>query len=97
MTKNYYIYILANKKNGTIYTGVTNNLEQRTHQHKNNLNKGFTNKYKVKKSVYYEICEDIVRAIDREKQIKSWKRKWKLDLIEKDNPHWNDLHEDFFD
>ena len=92
--KKGYVYIMANEKNGTIYTGVTSDLIKRVYEHKNNLAKGFTNKYKVHKLVYYEITEDIEIAIQREKQIKNWHRKWKLDLIETLNPEWKDLYED---
>jgi len=89
---NYYVYILCNKRNGTLYTGVTNGLFKRTIQHKINKNKNsFTNKYKVNKLVYYEKHQYILEAINREKNIKAWKRKWKLELIEKHNPTWLDL------
>ena len=89
--KEYYVYIMASKRNGTIYVGVTNNLRKRIYEHKNKLFKGFTEKYNVNKLVWYERSDDISFAIQREKQIKHWKRKWKLELIEKDNPFWNDL------
>ena len=89
----YYVYILANKRNGTLYTGVTSNLPKRIYAHKNDYVEGFTRKYGVHRLVYYEKCEDREGAILREKQIKEWKRKWKLDLIEKLNPEWNDLYE----
>ena len=82
----YYVYILASQKNGTIYTGVTNDIRRRVWEHKHNLVKGFTEEYGVHMLVYFEQTEDIETAILREKQIKSWKRKWKLSLIEKDNP-----------
>jgi putative endonuclease len=91
MTKNYFVYILTNERNGTLYIGVTNNLEKRLYEHKNKLVKGFTEKYSLDKLVYYEHTTDIVSAITREKQIKKWNRKWKLELIEKDNPLWKDL------
>ena len=90
---NYFVYILASKKNGTIYTGVTSDLIKRVYQHKSGLIKGFTEKYNVKLLVYYEIHGDIREAIKREKNIKAWKRKWKLELIEKMNPQWLDLYE----
>lgn len=93
MTKNYFVYILANKKNGTIYTGMTNDLKRRIYEHKNNLIKGFTEKYNVHNLVYYEETNDVNVAIEREKQIKKWNRKWKLELIEKKNFNWNDLYE----
>ena len=88
------VYLLASKRNGTLYTGVTSNLAARVWQHKNNLVEGFTNKYHVHMLVYYEMHQDMASAILREKQIKGWKRKWKLNLIEKFNPDWRDLYED---
>jgi len=89
--RQYYVYILASDRNGTLYTGITSNLIRRVYQHKQDIADGFTKKYQVHILVYYEIHKDINQAIIREKQIKRWKRKWKLDLIEKDNPDWNDL------
>ena len=94
--KAYYVYILASKRNGTLYIGVTNNLQRRVYEHKNNLIKGFTKKYQVHRLVYFEHTDDIQSAIQREKRIKSWKRKWKLELIEKENPEWNDLYKELF-
>ena len=93
--KNYYVYILASKRNGTLYVGVTNDLERRISEHKQKIVKGFTEKYNVSKLVYYEDADDIGEAIGREKQLKKWERKWKLNLIEKENPTWRDLSEDF--
>ena len=87
----YYDYILASGKNGTLYNGVTNNLIKRVAQHKRKEVKGFAEKYKVNKLVWYEQTNDIRIAIKREKQIKKWNRKWKIRLIEKENPEWNDL------
>ena len=89
----YYVYILASKRNGTLYIGVTNDLIKRIYEHKNNLVEGFTKKYTVHKLVYYEETGDVNSAIKREKQIKKWNRKWKLELIEKKNPNWRDLYE----
>ena len=89
----YFVYILANKKNGVLYIGVTNNLKRRIYEHKHDLIKGFTNKYKVHSLVFYEVHNDIKYAIFREKQIKKWKRQWKIDLIEKENPQWQDLYD----
>ena len=89
--KSYCVYILASERNGTLYTGVTNNLLRRVWQHKNGTFDGFTKKYKVHMLVYYESTENIISAIEQEKRIKAWKRKWKLDLIEKNNPRWKDL------
>ena len=85
------IYILSNKKNGTLYVGVTTNLIQRIWQHKNKISVGFSSKYELDKLVYYELHEDIKNAILREKQIKKWRREWKLNLINQQNPHWVDL------
>lgn len=90
--KNYYVYIMSSKKNGTLYTGITNNLIKRVYEHKNNLPQGFTSKYNVHKLVYFEQFEDINEAILREKRIKKWKRNWKIKLIEKDNPEWEDIY-----
>ena len=91
MTKQPYVYILASKKNGTLYIGVTSNLIQRIWQHKNNQVAGFTKKYSVHTLVYYEQHEMMDSAITREKQLKKWKREWKIKLIKKDNPQWEDL------
>ena len=88
-----YVYILFNKKNGTLYTGVTSDLVKRIYEHKNKLADGFTKKYGIDKLGYYEIFEDIMRAIEREKQIKAGSRKEKLNLIEKENVGWQDLYE----
>ena len=87
----YYIYILASKRNGTLYIGVSNNLERRIYEHKNHLIKGFTEKYNVHMLVYFEQTDNIQSALQREKQLKKWNRKWKLNLIEKMNPDWKDL------
>ena len=92
MEKQYYVYILASKKNGTLYIGVTNNLLRRVYEHKNDSIDGFTRKYGVHKLVYYEITGDIESAITREKRLKKWKREWKIEMIEKCNPEWNDLY-----
>jgi putative endonuclease len=88
----YYIYILASKKNGTLYIGVTSNLIKRIYEHKNDLVEGFTQKYAVHELVYYEVTESVDSAITREKQLKKWNREWKIRLIEKSNPEWNDLN-----
>jgi len=95
--KQYYVYILASKRNGTLYIGVTNNLIKRVNEHKNDLVGGFTQKYKVHKLVYYETYRDIYDAITREKRMKKWKRLWKIELIEKANPTWNDLYYDMIE
>jgi putative endonuclease len=93
----YYVYILANKRNGTLYTGVTNNLEYRMFQHKNRIGSKFTSKYSVDMLMYYEETDDIGESIHREKQLKKWKRAWKMSLIEESNPSWKDLAEEWFD
>ncbi len=92
--KDSYVYILASRKNGTLYIGVSDDLVQRTWEHKNNVVKGFTEKYGVHDLVYYEIYQDIEEAILREKRMKEWKRYWKIKLINKFNPEWKDLYED---
>ncbi|MFA3781635.1 GIY-YIG nuclease family protein [Melioribacteraceae bacterium 4301-Me] len=90
----YYVYILASKKNGTLYIGVTNDLIRRVYEHKAGLIEGFTKKYNVKMLIYYEVHKDINEAIKREKAMKKWLRKWKIELIEKSNPEWRDLYEE---
>ena len=90
--KLYYVYILASHRNGTLYTGFTSDLIARTWIHKADVVRGFTNKYQVHSLVHYESFEDREDAIKREKQLKKWQRKWKLELIEKDNPNWEDLY-----
>lgn len=83
---------MASKRNGTIYTGFTSDLVKRIYQHKTKVIAGFTAKYNVTNLVYYEVTSDVHQAIKREKNIQSWKRDWKLRLIESKNPHWNDLY-----
>ena len=90
-TRKYYVYILASKRNGTLYVGMTNSLRDRMDQHKQGLIPGFTQKYKVNLLVYFEEYNDPRDAIAREKQLKWWLRKWKLELIESTNPEWKDL------
>ena len=90
--KHYYVYILASKRRGTLYIGVTNDLVRRVYEHKSGLVEGFTKKYKVYSLVYYQQCEDIESVIQREKQLKSWHREWKIRLIEETNPNWKDLY-----
>ena len=92
--KKMYVYILASQKNGTLYVGVTSDLIKRIWQHKKHVVKGFTDKYNVDKLVYYEVWQDELGAIEREKKLKHWNRQWKKKLIEKDNPDWNDLYND---
>ena len=86
-----FLYILASKRNGTLYTGVTADLRRRVSQHKEGVTPGFTSKYGVKMLVYFEHHTDIRDAIQREKQVKRWNRNWKIALIEKTNPMWRDL------
>ncbi len=93
----YYIYILTNNKNRTLYIGVTNNIERRVYEHKTKLNDGFTKKYGLDKLIYLEAFFNINDAIKREKNIKKWKRQWKIELIEKENPNWNDLSKGWYD
>ena len=93
MSLSYYIYILTNKRNGTLYVGVTNNLQRRLYEHKNNLIAGFSAKYNLHSLIYFEETHNIKEALYREKQLKKWNRKWKLSLIEKSNPSWKDLSE----
>ena len=88
----YYVYILASKRNGTLYIGVTNDLVRRVHEHKNDFAEGFTKKYQVHDLVYFEQADDVGAAIAREKQLKKWNRAWKLELIEKSNGDWQDLY-----
>lgn len=88
------VYILANKPNGTLYIGVTSDLPQRIWQHRNDATDGFTSKYQVHRLVWHETHGTMESAITREKQLKNWKRLWKINLIEKTNPHWRDLYEE---
>ena len=91
MAKLPAVYILASKRNGTLYIGVTSDLQKRSWEHKNDLLDGFTKKYGVHRLVYYELHGSVVSAITREKQLKKWNRAWKLELIEQGNPDWKDL------
>jgi putative endonuclease len=89
----YYVYILASRRNGTLYIGVTNDLVRRAYDHKNKVIQGFTEKYGVHTLVYYyESYTDVRDALTREKRLKKWKRQWKIDLIERENPNWKDLY-----
>lgn len=90
--KIYCVYILANKKNGTLYIGITSNLKKRIWEHKEKLVEGFTEKYNIDKLVYFEQTDNVYSALQREKQLKKWNRKWKIRLIEENNPTWNDLY-----
>ncbi|MEK6951383.1 MAG: GIY-YIG nuclease family protein [Nanoarchaeota archaeon] len=91
MIKTYYVYIIGNER-PTIYIGFTNNLIKRIYQHKNSLVDGFSKKYRLNKLLYFETYNEVHQAIKREKQIKKWNRKWKLDLIKKNNPYFKDLY-----
>ena len=93
----YYVYILTNKSNKVLYIGVTNDLVRRMYEHKNKLVEGFTKRYNLTKLVYYEVTNDVVSAIKREKQLKNWHREWKINLINQANSDWRDLSEDFLD
>ena len=94
MVKQYYVYVLSNGANTVTYTGVTNDLVRRVHEHKNSLVKGFTSRYKVHKLVYYEVCEEIQSTIAREKQIKGGSREDKVALISSLNGDWHDLYDE---
>jgi putative endonuclease len=94
MAKQPVVYILASQRNGTLYIGVTSDLQRRASEHNNDLIEGFTKRYGVHRLVYYELHQDMVSAITREKQMKKWNRAWKLELIEKQNPEWRDLWKD---
>ncbi len=90
------VYILASKRNGTLYTGVTSNLVKRIWEHKNNVVEGFTQKYSIHTLVWYEMHETMDTAIQREKNIKNWKRAWKLKMVEEMNPQWRDSYPELF-
>jgi putative endonuclease len=94
MERTYYVHLLASRKNGTLYCGVTNDLSRRIFDHKNSNGSRFTARYKVSILVWFETYADINEAIAREKQIKHWNRAWKLTLIEANNPSWRDLYAD---
>ncbi|MBI4209492.1 MAG: GIY-YIG nuclease family protein [Deltaproteobacteria bacterium] len=94
MSKQPAVYILASKRNGTLYIGVTSDLPKRVWEHRNDEVEGFTKRYGVHRLVYYELHEDMESAIRREKQVKKWNRAWKLEWIEKQNPEWRDLWEE---
>jgi putative endonuclease len=88
----YFVYVLASRKNGTLYVGVTNDLIRGVYEHRNDLVEGFTKRYGVHLLVYHESTSDVAAAIQREKQIKKWNRAWKIELIEQLNPEWRDLY-----
>ncbi|HEX3954890.1 MAG TPA: GIY-YIG nuclease family protein [Stellaceae bacterium] len=91
----YYVYLLASRKHGTVYIGVTNDLQRRIHEHKAKVGGGFTAKYDVNRLVWFEVHDDVTAAILREKKLKKWRRDWKIELIERQNPDWSDLSESF--
>jgi len=93
MSKQYYVYILASRRNGTLYIGVTNNLVRRVWQHREGLIDGFTKRYDVEKLVHFECFDDVRQAIHREKRLKKWKREWKINLIQQSNVAWDDLYD----
>jgi putative endonuclease len=95
MSNQYYTYIMTNKSNTVLYTGMTNDLPKRVYEHKSKLIEGFTKKYKITKLIYYEIFDDAYTAISREKQIKAGSRQNKIDLVNSINPDWKDLYEEF--
>jgi len=92
---NFYVYIITNKKDGVLYIGVTNNISRRIYEHKNKLFEGFSSKYKLTKLVYCEKFQYVEDAIIREKQLKAWKRQWKINLINESNEEWKDLDDAF--
>ena len=93
MSKLYHVYIMASARNGTLYIGMTNDIGRRTWEHREGMVDGFTKKYGVKMLVWFETFEDVGLAIRRETRLKKWKRRWKIELIEKANPDWRDLYE----
>jgi putative endonuclease len=89
----YYVYIIASRKDGAIYIGITNDIVRRIYEHRTKAVPGFTSRYNITRLVWFEIYDDPITAISREKELKKWRRSWKVELIEKDNPEWNDLYE----
>lgn len=94
MSKQYYVYIITNKPYGTLYIGVTNDLVRRVHEHREGFVAGFSKEYGLRELVWFEVTEDIQAAIQREKQLKEWRRDWKINLIQESNPEWRDLYSD---
>jgi putative endonuclease len=90
----YYVYLLASRRNGTVYLGVTRDLVRRVYQHRNKATPGFTSRYHVARLVWFECYDDPMSAITREKELKKWRRAWKLRLIEDSNPQWRDLYDE---
>ena len=93
----YFVYILASQRNGTLYIGMTNDLQRRVYEHKTGIVKGFTQKYGVSLLIYFEEFQQVQQAIERENNLKKWKRAWKVKLIEQQNPKWDDLAKDWYD
>jgi len=93
-SRQYYVYVLANRIGGTLYIGVTNDLVRRVHEHRMKLAEGFTKKHRVARLVYFEVFDDVENAIVREKRLKKWNRAWKIQIIEENNPDWNDLYQE---
>jgi putative endonuclease len=89
----YYVYIIASRRDGAIYVGVTNDIVRRIYEHRTKAEPGFTSKYNITRLVWFEIYDDPISAISGEKELNKWRRSWKVQLIEKDNPQWNDLYE----
>ena len=89
----YYVYLLASRKDGSIYLGVTNDIVRRIYEHRTKAVRSFASKYNITRLVWFEIYDDPISAISREKELKKWKRTWKVELIEAENPQWNDLYE----
>jgi putative endonuclease len=89
----YYVYLITNKPYGTLYVGVTRNLIKRVYEHRSGFVKGFSKQHDLGHVVWYEAHEDVIAAIEREKKIKKWRRDWKINLVQAENPHWNDLYE----
>ena len=94
MEKAFYVYLFASQKNGTLYTGVTSDLVKRVWEHREGVVEGFTSKYGVKDLVWFEVHDNAISAISREKQLKKWNREWKINLIQQENPTWRDLYAD---
>jgi putative endonuclease len=94
LSKQYYVYIITNKPYGTLYIGVTNDLVRRVHEHREGFVAGFSKEYGLRELVWFEVTEDIQAAIQREKQLKEWRRDWKINLIQESNPEWRDLYSD---
>ena len=94
MEKAFYVYLLASQRNGTLYTGVTSDLVKRVWEHREGVVEGFTSKYGVKHLVWFEVHDNAISAITREKQLKKWNREWKINLIQQENPTWRDLYAD---